>query len=71
MQAVWLQQVHHVKCQARRLLRTISGLPVALSWKRPPETALSKLPLSQNSDSSHVSCNSTHQSRGCLGKLRG
>ena len=59
------------RCQARRMLRTISGLPVFLSWKRPPETALSRLPLSQNSDSSHVSCNSTDQSRGCLDRLRG
>ena len=40
----------------RRRVHTISGLLVALSWKRPPDSARSMLPLSQNSDSSHVSC---------------
>ena len=39
---------------------TISGLLVALSWKRPPDSARSMLPLSQNSDSSHVSCTWTN-----------
>lgn len=52
--------------QAQHMLRTISGLPVALSWKRPPERALSRLPLSQNSDSNHVSC----KSMACQAQLK-